>query len=239
MYLSLVWAALCNLLYFALHVTYSGSFPKPLTPRQERECLEKIRQGDLAAKNMLIEHNLRLVAHIVKKYYAISGEQEDLISIGTIGLIKAASTFDYEKSKKFSTYASKCIENEVLMHFRSRRKSASDVSLSEPVDTDREGNSLTLMDIMSEEIDMVGQIDLQLKSAQLRQYIESFLDDREREIIALRYGLGGRPLTQREVAKRLGISRSYVSRIEKKAVEVLRWQFMSSSPGEFGEHSGG
>ena len=239
MYLSLVWAALCNLLYFALHVTYSGSFPKPLTPRQERECLEKIRQGDLAAKNMLIEHNLRLVAHIVKKYYAI-GEQEDLISIGTIGLIKAASTFDYEKSKKFSTYASKCIENEVLMHFRSRRKSASDVSLSEPVDTDREGNSLTLMDIMSEEIDMVGQIDLQLKSAQLRQYIESFLDDREREIIALRYGLGGRrPLTQREVAKRLGISRSYVSRIEKKAVEVLRWQFMSSSPGEFGEHSGG
>ena len=156
MYLSLVWAALCNLLYFALHVTYSGSFPKPLTPRQERECLEKIRQGDLAAKNMLIEHNLRLVAHIVKKYYAISGEQEDLISIGTIGLIKAASTFDYEKSKKFSTYASKCIENEVLMHFRSRRKSASDVSLSEPVDTDREGNSLTLMDIMSEEVDMVG-----------------------------------------------------------------------------------
>ena len=177
---------------------------------------------------------------LLKKYYTQSVDQDDLISIGTIGLIKAASTFDYEKSKKFSTYASKCIENEVLMHFRSRRKSASDVSLSEPVDTDREGNSLTLMDIMSEEIDMVGQIDLQLKSAQLRQYIESFLDDREREIIALRYGLGGRrPLTQREVAKRLGISRSYVSRIEKKAVEVLRWQFMSSSPGEFGEHSGG
>lgn len=120
------------------------------------------------------------------------------------------------------------------MHFRSRRKNASDVSLSEPVDTDREGNSLTLMDIMSEEIDMVGQIDLQLKSAQLRQYIESFLDPREREIIALRYGLGGRqPLTQREVAKRLGISRSYVSRIEKKAVEVLRSQFLSHSPGEF------
>lgn len=120
------------------------------------------------------------------------------------------------------------------MHFRSRRKSASDVSLSEPVDIDREGNSLTLMDIMSEEIDMVGQIDLQLKSAQLRQYIESFLDPREQEIIALRYGLGGRqPLTQREVAKRLGISRSYVSRIEKKAVEVLRGQFLSHSPGEF------
>ncbi len=211
MYLSLVWAALCDLLYFALHVTCSGTFPKPLPPGQERECLERIRQGDLAAKNTLIEHNLRLVAHIVKKYYAVSGEQEDLISIGTIGLIKAASTFDFQKSNKFSTYASKCIENEILMHFRSRRKSASDVSLSEPVDTDREGNSLTLMDIMSEEVDMVGQIDLQLKSAQLRQYINSFLDCREREIIALRYGLGGgQPLTQREVAKRLGISRSYV-----------------------------
>lgn len=123
------------------------------------------------------------------------------------------------------------------MHFRSRRKSASDISLNEPVDTDREGNSLTLMDIMSEEVDMVGQIDLQLKSAQLRQYIESFLDQREREIIALRYGLGGRPpLTQREVAKRLGISRSYVSRIEKKAVEVLRNQFMASCPGDFQEN---
>ncbi len=202
MYLSLVWAALCDLLYFALHVTCSGTFPKPLPPRQERECLERIRQGDLSAKNTLIEHNLRLVAHIVKKYYAVSGEQEDLISIGTIGLIKAASTFD--------------------------------VSLSEPVDTDREGNSLTLMDIMSEEVDMVGQIDLQLKSAQLRQYINSFLDGREREIIALRYGLGGgQPLTQREVAKRLGISRSYVSRIEKKAVEVLRCHFMAACPSEF------
>ena len=141
MYLSLVWAALCDLLYFALHVTCSGTFPKPLPPRQERECLERIRQGDLSAKNTLIEHNLRLVAHIVKKYYAVSGEQEDLISIGTIGLIKAASTFDFQKSNKFSTYASKCIENEILMHFRSRRKSASDVSLSEPVDTDREGNT--------------------------------------------------------------------------------------------------
>ena len=236
MYLDLVWAALCNLLYLALHVTCSGTFPKPLSHRQERECLIRIRQGDAEAKNQLIEHNLRLVAHIVKKYYAISGEQEDLISIGTIGLIKAASTFDYEKSRKFSTYASKCIENEILMHFRSRRKSASDVSLSDPVDTDREGNSLTLMDIMSEEIDMVGQIDLQLKSAQLRRYIESFLDDREREIIALRYGLGGqRPFTQREVAKRLGISRSYVSRIEKKAVEVLRGKFRASCPGDFSQ----
>ena len=131
-------------------------------------------------------------------------------------------------SKSTTRYASNCIENEILMHFRSRRKSASDVSLSDPVDTDREGNSLTLMDIMSEEIDMVGQLDLQLKSAQLRKYIESFLDDREKEIITLRYGLGGNlPLTQREVAKRLGISRSYVSRIEKKAVEVLREQFMA------------
>ena len=216
MYLDLVWAALCNLLYFALHVTCSGTFPKPLSPRQERECLIQIRQGDTAAKNQLIEHNLRLVAHIVKKYYAISGEQEDLISIGTIGLIKAASTFDYEKSRKFSTYASKCIENEILMHFRSRRKSASDVSLSDPVDTDREGNSLTLMDIMSEEIDMVGQIDLQLKSAQLRRYIESFLDDREREIIRLvAYGYSNKEIAA-ELFLSEGTIRNYLSGILDK-----------------------
>ena len=235
MYLDLVWAALSGMLYFALHVACAGSFPRPLTPRQERECLERVRQGDRQARNTLIEHNLRLVAHIAKKYYALPGEQEDLISIGTIGLIKAASTFDYEKSKKFSTYASRCIENEILMHFRARRKSASDLSLSDPVDTDRDGDSLTLMDILSEETDMAGQLDLRLRAAQLRQFIASSLDSREREIITLRYGLDGRPpLTQREVAARLGISRSYISRIEKRAVETLRQNFRQLCPGEFG-----
>ena len=234
MYLNLVLAALCNMLYFALHVSCSGTFPKPLSAKEERECLERIRAGDTTAKNTLIEHNLRLVAHIVKKYYAISGEQEDLISIGTIGLIKAASTFDYDKGTRFATYASKCIENEILMTFRSKRKSAFDVSISDPIDTDREGTTLTLMDIMSDEEDIVGKIDLEMKSQQLREYIRAFLDPREQQIVELRYGLGNRrPLTQREVAKRLNISRSYVSRIEKKALGILRKHFMLDCPEEF------
>lgn len=233
MYLNLILAALCSMLYFALHVSSSGAFPKPLSAAQERDCLEKIRQGDMAARNKLIEHNLRLVAHIVKKYYAISGEQEDLISIGTIGLIKAASTFDYEKGTRFATYASKCIENEILMNFRSRRKSACDVYINDPIDVDREGNSLTLMDIMSEEEDIVGIIDLQMRAQQLRCYIDSCLTPRERKIIAMRYGLDNRrPLTQREVACQLGISRSYVSRIEKKAVALLRERFLADGYGE-------
>lgn len=233
MYLNLILAALCSMLYFALHVSSSGAFPKPLSAAQERECLEKIRQGDMAARNKLIEHNLRLVAHIVKKYYAVSGEQEDLISIGTIGLIKAASTFDYEKGTRFATYASKCIENEILMNFRSRRKSAYDVYINDPIDVDREGNSLTLMDIMSEEEDIVGIIDLQMRAQRLRGYIDSCLTPRERKIIAMRYGLDNRrPLTQREVANQLGISRSYVSRIEKKAVALLRERFLADGYGE-------
>ena len=211
MYLNLVLAALGNMLYLALHVSCSGSFPKPLTAREERECLERIRSGDSQAKSTLIEHNLRLVAHIVKKYYAASGEQDDLISIGTIGLIKAASTFNYEKGTRFATYASKCIENEILMAFRAKKKSASDISISDPIDCDRDGNALTLMDIMADEEDIVSRIDLENKTAQLRQYIASALTGREREIVELRYGLGrGLPLTQREVAQRLHISRSYV-----------------------------
>ncbi len=226
MYFDLVLAALSNMLYLALHVTCSGTFPKPLSSAEERACLERIRQGDQAAKNKLIEHNLRLVAHIVKKYYAISGEQEDLISIGTIGLIKAASTFDYKKGTRFATYASKCIENEILMTFRSKRKSAFDVSISDPIDTDRDGNNLTLMDIMADDDDIVSRIDLEMKAKQLREFIQSFLDSREQQIIRMRYGLGNcRPLTQREVARKLNISRSYVSRLESKALSKLREEF--------------
>ena len=225
MYLSLVWAALCNLLYFALHVTYSGSFPKPLTPRQERECLEKIRQGDLAAKNMLIEHNLRLVAHIVKKYYVSGNDQEDLISIGTIGLIKAVDSFDPNKGIRLSSYASKCIENEILMFFRTGKKTAQDVSINEPIDTDKDGNALTLMDTMAVDDTVIDDIDVRMKSRKLYDYLP-VLEPRERSVICMRYGLGGRqPLAQREVAKRLGISRSYISRIEKRALEKLREQF--------------
>ena len=221
-----LFAYLCDLLYFALHVTGTGSFPRPLTAKEERECLEQIALGDEAAKARLIEHNLRLVAHIIKKYYSTFKDQDDLISIGTIGLIKAVSTFKPEKSVRFATYASRCIENEVLMHFRNKKKSAQDVYISDPIDTDKDGNSLTLMDVMSEEDNIDDCIDLHIKSEQLYQFIGTALDERERQIIVMRYGLGGnRPLTQREVAKKLDISRSYVSRIEKKAISVLRGRF--------------
>lgn len=221
-----LFAYLCDLLYFALHVTGTSSFPRPLTAKEERECLEQIALGDEAAKARLIEHNLRLVAHIIKKYYSTFKDQDDLISIGTIGLIKAVSTFKPEKSVRFATYASRCIENEVLMHFRNKKKSAQDVYISDPIDTDKDGNSLTLMDVMSEEDNIVDCIDLHIKSEQLYQFIGTALDERERQIIVMRYGLGGnRPLTQREVAKKLDISRSYVSRIEKKAISVLRGRF--------------
>ena len=187
------------------------------------EYLKRSRSGDIEARNVLIEHNLRLVVHIIKKYYANQKEQDDLISIGTIGLIKAVSTFDYEKGTRFATYASRCIENEILMYFRSKKKTAQDVSISEPIDTDKDGNALTLMDIMADESSILDDIELSLRAQQLHKAIERSLHGREKEIVLLRYGLCGRPeLTQREVAKRLGISRSYVSRIEKKALAALR-----------------
>ena len=221
----MVLSLLGGLWLLTLHVSSSGSFPRPLTARQERECLERMRNGDHAARNELVEHNLRLVAHIVKKYYAASGEQDDLISIGTIGLIKAVETFSLEKNTKFATYASRCIENEILMYFRVRRKTAGDVSLEDPIDTDRDGNSLTLMELMSDEEDIIGRLDLTLKAEKLRR-IFGILEPREQQVLRLRYGLNNRlPLTQREVAKKLGISRSYVSRIEKHAIEKLRAQF--------------
>ena len=221
----MVLSLLGGLWLLTLHVSSSGSFPRPLTARQERECLERMKNGDRTARNELVEHNLRLVAHIVKKYYAASGEQDDLISIGTIGLIKAVETFSLEKNTKFATYASRCIENEILMYFRVRRKTAGDVSLEDPIDTDRDGNSLTLMELMSDEEDIIGRLDLTLKAEKLRR-IFGILEPREQQVLRLRYGLNNRqPLTQREVAKKLGISRSYVSRIEKHAIEKLRAQF--------------
>ena len=226
MYSLLIVFAMCNLLYFALHITSTGSFPKPLSPKEERECLEKIKEGDIAAKNRLIEHNLRLVAHIIKRYYSSIKDQEDLISIGTIGLIKAASTFDYDKGTRFATYASRCIENEILMHFRNLRKCSQDVFISDPIDTDKEGNSLTLQDIMSDDDNIFDCIDLRLKSEQMYKFIDKHLNAREQKIIIMRYGLYcTKPLTQREVASALKISRSYVSRIEKKAISILKKQF--------------
>lgn len=190
-----------------------GSFPRPLKAEEERNCLEKFAQGDLEARNILIEHNLRLVAHIIKKYYTQSGEQDDLISIGTIGLIKGISTFKADKNVRLATYASRCIENEVLMYFRSQRKTSGDVSLSDSLDADGEGNSLSLLDVISVDDDMLDNLDARDSCLKVRRCVGQCLNDREAMIINLRYGLGGRtPLTQREIASKCGISRSYVSR---------------------------
>ncbi len=219
-------AIFSHLICFALHLEGNNTFPKPLSPARERECFELMAQGSTIAKNELIEHNLRLVAHIVKKYYSITKEQDDLISIGTIGLIKAVNSFSYGKGARFATYASRCIENEILMHFRNLKKSASDVSINDPIDSDKDGNSLTLMDVISDETSLIDNIDLKLKAERLYKLVDSVLTPREREIIVGRYGLNGqRAYTQREIAKKMDISRSYVSRIEKKALEKLQKQF--------------
>ena len=223
---ALLSCALSGLIFFILHVTGAGSFPRPLTAEEERNCLERLKNGDRHARDELIEHNLRLVAHIVKKYYSNTSDQDDLISIGTIGLIKAVNTFDHTKGIRLSSYAARCIENEVLMYFRAAKKSAQDISMNEPIDTDKDGNALTLMDVMSTEDNIVDNLDCKVKSEQLKRYIAQVLTPRERLIIELRYGLNNdHPLTQREVAARLKNSRSYVSRIEKKALQLLKRQF--------------
>lgn len=204
----------------------SGSFPKPLSAKEEQEYLEKAAAGDLEARNILIERNLRLVAHIMKKYYAQTSDQEDLISIGTIGLIKAVSTFDAGKGIRLATYAARCVENEILMHFRSQRKSASDVSLSDYIETGKDGTALSLMDVVCQDDDMFDRISNREDVRLLRQYMGKVLDAREQKVLTLRYGLDGKdPLPQREVAQQCGISRSYISRIEKKALEKLRSAF--------------
>ena len=215
-----------NMLYFALHMESGTVFPKPLSAQQEAEAFRRMAEGDTSARSELIEHNLRLVAHVVKKYYTSNADTEELISIGTVGLIKAVSTFNNSKSTRFATYAAKCIDNEILMFFRSAKKSARDVYLDEPVDVDKDGNSMSLMDIIAEDDNMVDRIDTMIKSRQLYGFVENSLDDREREIILYRYGLyGKKPLTQREVAEKLDISRSYVSMIEKKALEKLKNEY--------------
>ena len=190
----------------------TGSFPKPLTAAEEKKYLELWQQGDEEARNVLIEHNLRLVAHIVKKYYTPNADVDDLISIGTIGLIKGVSSYKPDRGVRLATYASRCIENEVLMYFRSARKSAQDVSLSETIDNDGNGSELCLMDVVTFEDDILEQISRSELSKTLRTLVDEVLDPRESEIISLRYGLGGQePLTQHEVAAQCGISRSYVS----------------------------
>ncbi|MEE1264150.1 RNA polymerase sporulation sigma factor SigK [Ruminococcus sp.] len=216
--------------FFILHVCGGGSFPKPLGEKQEREYLRRMHEGDAAARNRLVEHNLRLVAHIIKKYYGVQTEQDDLVSIGTIGLIKAIDTFKPDKNIRLSSYASRCIENEILMHFRSSKKTAQDVSLNETIDTDKDGNPLTLMDIMAVDDNILDELDKKLNSRKLGQFIREELTERERQIIIMRYGLGNRePMTQKTVAKVMNISRSYVSRIETKALKKLKKRYDTSS----------
>ncbi len=206
----LFWA---KLFFPVLHPTSSSCFPRPFTKKEEKECFKRIKEGDQKAKDELIEHNLRLVVHIIKKYYSPDRDQDDLISIGTIGLIKAANSFNYEKGTKFATYAARCIDNEILMHFRHLKKTKQEISLSTPVDRDKDGNELTLMDIMADKNELSDEIDCCMKKEQLKSVIEKYLTEREKEVIYMRYGIGSDgDLTQKEAAKRLGISRSYVSR---------------------------
>lgn len=213
---------LMNSLFLMLRIAPGDSFPKPLSRLEEQEYLERWLNGDVEARNLLVEHNLRLVAHIIKKYYQ-NEDVDDLISIGTIGLIKGINTYRPDKGVRLATYASRCIENEILMHFRSQKKTAGDVSLSEALDIDGDGSGLYLMDVVSQEDDMADRLGSEELCGKLREYIDQVLDEREAKIINLRYGLNGdMPLTQRETAEKCGISRSYVSRIEKRALDKLR-----------------
>ena len=216
-----LWLMLSGIAY-SLQLS-TGSFPRPLTTEEERHYLAQSAQGDLQARNILIEHNLRLVAHIMKKYYATASDQEDLISIGTIGLIKGITTFDASKGAKLATYAARCVENEILMHFRSQRKCGQDVSLSDCIETGTDGAALSLMDVISDDEDLLETISRREAVRRVIRAMEECLTEQERLVIRLRYGLGGKaPQRQREVALATGISRSYVSRIEKRALEKLR-----------------
>ena len=216
-----LWLMLSGMVY-SLQLQPS-SFPKPLTAEEEQHYLALAANGDLEARNILIERNLRLVAHIMKKYYAQAADQEDLISIGTIGLIKGITTFDTSKGARLATYAARCVENEILMYFRSQKKSSQDVSLSDLIETGDDGAALALMDVVSDSEDLLERVSSREDLRRLCIAIDKVLTPQERQVIIHRYGLGGGvPLRQREVAKHTGISRSYVSRIEKKALEKLK-----------------
>ena len=221
-----IFTLLSNLLVFVLHVTNADSFPPPLSKKDEQEAIEKMVSGDSLAKEKLIKHNLRLVAHIIKKYYSSYNDQDDLISIGTIGLIKGINSFKPEKGTKLATYVSKCIENEILMYFRNVKKTSQEISFNEPIDVDSEGNPLTLIDIIAVDDTIIEDIDYKNKLKKSIEIINNIECKRDRKIIIMRYGLDGKiPKTQREVAKELKISRSYVSRIEKRIIETIRNEF--------------
>ncbi|MCD7947972.1 MAG: RNA polymerase sporulation sigma factor SigK [Oscillospiraceae bacterium] len=218
---------LMNGFFFSLRLSNgNGSFPRPLSAEEERKYIGQMADGDMNARNKLIEHNLRLITHIMKKYYTQTADQDDLISIGTIGLIKGVTTFKPDKNVRLATYASRCIENEILMHFRAQRKQQGEVSLSDTLEGDGEGNSLSLMDVISVDDTMLDEVSAKDAYVKIRSCVASALDDREAKIINLRYGLTGlEPQTQREIAAQCGISRSCVSRIEKRALEKLRQYF--------------
>lgn len=209
--------------FFLLHVDQTAAFPPAFTREEEEACIARMAAGDDTARQELIAHNLRLVAHMTKKFYTPEREQEELISIGTMGLMKAAASFHAEKGARFATYASRCIENEILMHYRAKKKTAGETFLDDPLEFDKDGNALTLLDIMPDTFDLEERVAQSMQEKQLYDFLETRLTKREWTVIVHRYGLHGYPAkTQREVADALGISRSYVSRIEKHALRVLR-----------------
>ena len=222
--MSFLLSLLLELRFFIGHVSNKNNFPKPLNKQDEKKYLERYFNGDSDAYNKLVEHNMRLVAHIAKKYASDRYELDDLISIGSIGLIKAVRSFNREKSTHLVTYASRCIENEILMHLRATKKQKSEVSLNEPIGIDKEGNEVTLIDVLtSNERDVSENVETKLDIREMFKKMKHVLDTREKNVIILRYGIGGKaPLTQRETSKILGISRSYVSRIEKSAFEKMK-----------------
>lgn len=215
-----------HLLSLILGVGNQSSFPPPLSPEEESQYFDLMHAGDENARQKLILHNLRLVAHIVRKYYAGNKDQEDLVSIGSIGLVKAVDSYDNGKATKFATYAAKCVQNEILMHFRSHKKLANEISINETIDMDRDGNPLTYIDVISCEDSVTDEVDMKIQIERMMKYLGTVLNDREKQIIIMRYGLyGNRQFTQRETADVLGISRSYISRLEKGALDKLRDAF--------------
>ena len=222
MFLTL-FALLTRVLHMILGINTQQRFPPPLSAEEERDCFLRAEDGDDNAREKLILHNLRLVSHIVRKYYSTAKNQEDLVSIGTIGLVKAVDTFSIRNGAKFTTYAAKCIQNEILMHFRAQKKLSGEVSINDTIDVDRDGNPLTYIDVICSEEDISEEVDRKIMTSRMLHLIDTCLCARERQIVMMRYGLGGlSPMTQRDIAQRLGISRSYVSRLEKSALQKLK-----------------
>ena len=232
---SLFYTPILRLLHLILGVSTPQKFPPPLPPHEEAEAFrqmhEKTGEASREARQKLILHNLRLVSHIVRKYYAVSKNQEDLSSIGTIGLCKSIDSFDTEAGTRFATYAARCIQNEILMHFRAEKKHAQEISMNETIDVDRDGNPLTYMDVISSDECLSEEVSTRVEAQRALHFVNTCLDERERQVIVMRFGIGlPSPLTQRDIAQKLGISRSYVSRIEKAAIEKLREHMEGKSP---------